>query len=64
MKNMSQKKDPYLVEKTSRNELSGMAATDMTGLIPGAPQTSSQLEAYKALYPFLPEQDTKKPGQQ
>ncbi len=30
--------------------------TDCTGLIPAAPQTRAELEAYEELYPYLPPQ--------
>ena len=35
----------------------GASAYDCTGLIPSAPQSEDELEAYDEIYPYLPEDE-------
>ncbi|MGI6095221.1 MAG: GTPase [Lachnospiraceae bacterium] len=53
---VSSEYDKYNVEASSKNDWNGYATTEMTGLIPASVQNEAELEAYKALYPFSPEQ--------
>lgn len=48
--------DPYRVEATFSEELDTSAATEMTGLIPRQVESGAELESYKNLYHFSPEQ--------
>lgn len=48
--------DKYHVESTSVNDLDGCAATEATGLIPSAIHSKAELESYKNLYPFSPDE--------
>lgn len=49
-------KDPYRVEATSQNDLDTSATAEMTGLIPSSPESEAELDSYKALYPFSPDE--------
>lgn len=40
------------------NSSTTSSAMDCTGLIPSAPQSEAELEAYEELYPFMPVQNT------
>lgn len=51
--------DKYNVESSSVNDLDGCAATEMTGLIPSPPESEAELESYKRLYPFSPDEYVK-----
>lgn len=53
--------DPYHVTSTEDTDIQGMAASDMTGLIPVIPETDTQLDSYKSILPFLPESYTLDP---
>ena len=48
--------DKYNVESSSANDWDGYAAMEMTGMMYKPPVSKAQLEAYKSLYPFSPEQ--------
>ncbi len=50
--------DQYHIESSSVNDLDGLAATEMTGLIYKAPVCSDELDSYKSIYPFCPGQYT------
>ena len=50
--------DQYHIESISVNDLDGLAATEMTGLIYKAPVCSDELDSYKSIYPFCPGQYT------
>lgn len=52
----SKKDDPYRVGATSLHDLDTSATTEMTGLIPSSPETEAELDSYKALYPFSPDE--------
>ena len=43
--------DPY--NTNLNNDFQASSAMDCTGLIPAMPETDSELDAYKDLYPFL-----------
>ena len=51
-------KDIYHVESSSSDDLDGQAAMEMTGLMYKPPASQAELESYKEVYPFSPEQYT------
>ena len=51
-------KDAYHVESSSSDDLDGQAAMEMTGLMYKPPTSQAELESYKEVYPFSPEQYT------
>jgi len=55
-KNKENSEDKYNVEATSKNDLTTSAATEPTGLIPSLPASESELEAYKDIFPFCPDE--------
>lgn len=50
--------DVYHVESSSSDDLDGQAAMEMTGLMYKPPTSQAELESYKEVYPFSPEQYT------
>lgn len=62
MKNKNSKEDFYHVEATTDDSLSGMATTEMTGLIPNNPKNKEEWNSYKSIYPFSPEQYVESEG--
>ena len=51
-------KDIYHVESSSSDDLDGQAAMEMTGLMYKPPVSEAELESYKEVYPFSPEEYT------
>ena len=51
-------KDIYHVESSSSDYLDGQAAMEMTGLMYKPPVSEAELESYKEVYPFSPEEYT------
>ena len=51
-------RDTYHVESSSSDDLDGQAAMEMTGLMYKPPTSQAELESYKEVYPFSPEQYT------
>lgn len=49
-------KDVYHVESSSSDDLDGQAAMEMTGLMYKPPTSQAELDSYKEVYPFSPEQ--------
>lgn len=49
-------KDVYRVESSSSDDLDGQAAMEMTGLMYKPPTSQAELDSYKEVYPFSPEQ--------
>lgn len=51
-------KDIYHVESSSSDDLDGQASMEMTGLMYKPPVSEAELESYKEVYPFSPEEYT------
>ena len=49
-------RDVYHVESSSCDDLDGQAAMEMTGLMYKPPASQAELDSYKEVYPFSPEQ--------
>lgn len=49
---------PTMWNPSSSDDLDGQAAMEMTGLMYKPPTSQAELESYKEVYPFSPEQYT------
>lgn len=47
--------DKYLVDASSANDLDGCAATEATGLIPFLPESESEIDSYRQVFPYSPD---------
>lgn len=50
------KDDKYNVESSSARDIDGYATTEMTGLIPSQIVDEGELDSYKNIFPFSPEE--------
>ena len=49
--------DDYPIDFTDDYDMDTVSATDMTGLIPSAPETDRERASYEEIYPYEPDYD-------